>query len=192
MLKLKYDLQDYAKMRLNNTIVKLDDNPARFYYYDGWKYDVLFLDPDLGITRIDIKKDRDRIDITPIKLGYVNSPKDTIFLSRVPCRKWKQGLSPENLYAEGVVLHYFDNSALLEKISKDGSLLSTINRKYPTIHECVESKVPKAFHKDFAIDSNSGLLYSKGRLEIGKLGLHKIILRKNYLYLKDNLMGVLK
>lgn len=192
MPTLKYDIVEYAKRRLHNTIITVDNNPAHIRYDVNWYYFVHYLDKNLGVKRLDLKRNRDKIDITPVQLGFINHRNDAIYLSRMPCRRWTQGLSDENLIVKGIINPRINEYEIFENICNEDYLLQPINNKYPTIHEAIDKRIPTAFGREFGLDPINGRLYYRGNKEIGKLGLNRIILFKKYNFLKSSLMEVIK
>jgi hypothetical protein len=83
-------------------------------------------------------------------LGYINSSlaHQAVWLSRVPLRKWKQGLSSENLYLSPDIIDF-------GSIVADEGLAAMVANTYPTMTDALalflSMKPSVAIHKFFAI-----------------------------------------
>lgn len=135
----------------NHPIYCLGVNPNSVfkmsYYYIG--------DPN---NKLDIGLQDARLTDGPFNLGYINSvpcvndlgePVEQVsFCSRIPVRKWKQGLTPENLYFQGKSLVY--NKACSLKTFSD-----MIRGIYPS-YQLIKNKLGDkpgciAFHRHWAL-----------------------------------------
>lgn len=90
-----YHNTGYAAGRLEGTVVQTTEGvPVLVYEITGSGYAVKILE-----TGKHVLLKPSEVDLTPVKLGWVNDEanKNSYFLSRVPVRAWKQGLSAENL-----------------------------------------------------------------------------------------------
>lgn len=163
-----YDLKDpvnldYARSRLNGTIVRTDDRAVRVETISGrGKVVCTVLRTD---EMIEVKWNN--LDITPVPLGYVNSGGSAFYLTRIPMRRdWKQGLRGNNMGTS--------NGRLLERLS-DRVLAKTIENTYPSFKEVFETMVKeggailsRAFSRNFSITNRLEIEY-KGRFSIGKI-----------------------
>src|SRR5690606_31392271 len=84
----------------------------------------------------------EELDISSIPLGYVNIGRDSIYCSRVPIRRAKQGVSPDNIH---IVSHCNETEMLLRQ-RFDGMfgfdlsyLIPTIEDEYPSVSDVLEA-----------------------------------------------------
>jgi hypothetical protein len=153
-----YTNQVYAAGRLEGTVVNtVDGEPV---YIENVKEDEYVI---RSLSLLQLKRVKpNQIDLTPVKLGWCNVDGTAYYLSRVPVRKWKQGLHPENIAVDGV--HKFGASLPFELVSL--GLHNTIKGVYPSYQGLVKNGVPHkkaAFHRSWAMDYNKSLWY-KGRI----------------------------
>lgn len=167
---------NYARERLSNTIVSLScgapvyvknvslDGTVMYTTLDDWDL--------IKVTTLD------KVDLTPIKLGWVNTPKGLLYTTRVPARKWKQGLSAESFH-----IVYRDEKAVINFPSPH--LINTIKNFYPPLKEVLKYLTPqtkKAFSRNWAV-SNERLMYN-GRV-VGVMSEGKASLQKRDAYLRE-------
>lgn len=154
------DNLQYAKTRLEGTIITYKKEPCLINEVLASKGGV-----SCSYSTYDEvgKASVDDFDLTPIKLGFVNTPYGTGFLSRKPIREdWRQGLRKQNCISYGDVRKEY----LLEL----SSLRKTVLNLYPDLDEAIATN--KAFSRNFRI-SGGDLMYrgdivggvSRGQLE---------------------------
>jgi len=140
---------DYAETRLRNTIVKTVYNTVvlieNFSYDEGKFYctDIL--------AKAGLHLDLEELDMNPVELGFVNSPNNTDYISRMPSRHYKQGLTAQT-YKGGV----YPNKNTFATASMAMCILGI----YPKLIDCVESvscgeAVSRGFSRNFSV-SNTG------------------------------------
>lgn len=178
-----YDNVEYAKGRLKNSIVNLEDGrPVYVIDIDGLEY---VLTQSLVEEERVVVKLTD-LDLTPVKLGWVNFGAHCIYATRIPIRGvWKQGLCRDNVK----FLSPFNNKAHCPMPSP--SLGHTILGQYPTFDSAVRSVIgigkdtkAVAFSRNWAITS-SNLLY-KGRI-VGNHDQGELLLNRQHEYLEETL-----
>ncbi len=107
------------------------------------------------------------LDLSPIPLGFVNTPTHCVYLYRQPARLYKQGLTYENCklcYSRKNLTYYLN------------FLPSTIMNVFPSFDEAWESGIKleningplRAFSRWFAINPHRNQLYYKD-LIVGKI-----------------------
>lgn len=175
---------EYADKRLRNTVVSLRNrNPfwVETVTQKGGK--ILCSGVDLT-TEETLTTSLSNIDLTPIRLGFVNTDTSAIFVCRKPMRKdWRQGLS------ETSTVLYGENSSRFRKTH----LVQCALNRYPTLAEAllqVKNKVvfSSAFSRDFAITGKSsdlGLVYRK--YLVGKIIKGNVVLDKDKFFLQEHL-----
>ena len=174
-----YTNQAYAAGRLEGTIVNTIQGDPVFVEEVKASYYLVKKLTDHKLFEI---KPED-INLIPVKLGWYNDDDDAYYITRVPCRKWKQGLNPENMAIDGV----YKNPIKIKWI--DIKLHNTIKGIYPTYHIVINSlkTVPslkkRAFHRQWAVDKD-GLLWYSGWV-VGHIVNDIPYLTKQNNYLKD-------
>lgn len=131
------------------------------------------------------------------RLGYVNIDGGVVYVSRVPIRRYKVGLSKENTTFSVVNCNYHEGAA--EAVRRLKSLSSIelgdcIMGKYPTLQQAVKliqkGSHAVAFDRQFALQGGS-IYYKKdvvGKLD-KKADVFSIIFKKNYEHLEILLDG---
>ena len=156
---LKDDV-DFIAGRLNNSIVSYNNEPVSVgKVYKDKKGDVLADILDLNDTPYS-GVDIDQLDCRPVKLGFINfTTSDCRYLSRIPHRAWRQGMTVDNTLNYGIDLWRYRLN-----------LRDTILGNYPTFAVANTKKYFTAFHRDFAVKKNLILYKDIGIIgELGKL-----------------------
>ena len=165
-----WDDRQFADGRLRNTVVRtLEGEPI---YIDGFTDEGKLSFHHLKTnkpSRITFKENC--IDISPVKLGYLNIRGGSYYAVRVPKRRWKQGL-------DGSSGGYLNDGKIngINFLEYTDSLYDTIMGIYPSLPEVVKYVKSKggtqAFDRKFALKQLSGenqfRLYYKGSA-VGKL-----------------------
>ena len=178
-----YDRLEEARMRLNNSLIRLSGEP--FYIENVFRNDYDPDDEDIDTEELehepvgpgniyvsgyltayssfvtDIPLDSTRLDFRPVPLGFRNRPQaELCYMERRPYRSYKQGLTVHN---------YDAREARLPRISSP-ELADTIKGNYPSLTsvlDCVESapdlngNLYQPFSRDWAIrvDTHNGVVY---------------------------------
>ena len=166
----------YARERLSQTLVCLNDGTPAYIknvMEDGKVYYSL-------LTDLDGEKEGklSDIDLTPIKLGWVNTNRGIAYTTRVPARKWKQGLSMDIFY----IVYRGDKVNLAFPSSY---LIDTVKNNYPSyksIKETITPTTKKAFSRNWAVDAQA-LMYN-GRV-VGVMDQYTTALNKRDAYLRE-------
>lgn len=130
----------------------------------------------------------DALDLTPVKLGYVNFKDSCIYTCRIPMRRdWKQGLRPNNLNITS--FPPYEDQFLIENTNSMFVLEPTCLGKYPSYRQCVddieETHRARAFSRYFCVDEEGNVSY-KSRTHIGKIEDERSIkLLPTYIHLKE-------
>lgn len=144
---LRYDTAEYAGNRLNESIVTHKDQPVRVLACGGGENKRIVVSVEYLNTGNKSKIPLEDIDLTPVKLGFVNTNRGIGYLARISLRKdWKQGLRMNNLRScFGVGIDDL----------RDIDLYRVIKGKYPSFNTALENTVcdgiPRAFSRNFAI-----------------------------------------
>lgn len=148
-----YSNLEYANERLRGTIVNTKRGPSY----------INFINLN-GIADITLLKNQEvvhipylDIDLTPVQLGYLNLDKTCVFVSRIPSRSWKQGLSQETINYE----------SSKPRAWPPFELYNTIENIYPSFEEArlmvnTKEREKVAFSREFAVGKDQ--LFYCGRL----------------------------
>lgn len=184
-----YDDLDYARKRLDGTLV--NTNGGEPFLVDNITIDgsgtMVCYGTNLSSDTVETVNLSD-IDLSPVKLGFVNIGGRMIYACRKPMRKdWKQGLSLNTLIVYGG-----DKRDLGLR-----GLTKTVMGVYPSFGDCV-SYVRKtknrsmAFSRDFGLSDKGGvttLMYRK--YDVGKLVGDLLVLNPQSFFLEQHLAEAL-
>lgn len=118
------------------------------------------------------------IDLTPVKLGWINYKNGLAYVTRIPTRKWKQGLTSENLH-----IVYVDPGISVRTATKE--MGKTILGDYPSFQKVFQAyteNTKKAFSRNWAF--NSSFVMYNGR-KVGIVQDGEILLYKKDYYLRE-------
>lgn len=177
----------YAGTRLGGSLIrKKDGSPVMVDYVNEDTGEVLVYNHKGKESKVHL----DDLDINPVKLGYCNSENSAAYFSRIPARRYRQGLRQENLGCKKKHSRNF----FVPLNSK--SMANCIRGLYPTLDLCIE-KIENmesnavAWCRDFAVGPKEKMgycLYYKGD-RCGWIDLNKKIpvfsLNKDKNYLKE-------
>jgi hypothetical protein len=166
----------YAHSRLEGTIVRWNNRPVTVGAILGGGNAVV--SPLEDGPAVQMTVEARELDCTPVPLGYVNSQKMSVYCSRMPARRYRQGLSEVTLSCTK------NGGAEMENVPLH-LLVQCITNDYPPYEECVAGGNAKAWHRDWA--SSSKNLYYKGGL-VGVTDKNKgPVLNEKYTYLQEAL-----
>tara|TARA_R110002020_G_scaffold287099_1_gene502555 strand:+ start:8291 stop:8875 length:585 start_codon:yes stop_codon:yes gene_type:complete len=188
-----FDNQRDASMRLSGTVIRGPNGPVRienFFNKDEFTY------YEIGPLGRSPDEKRGALSsglfcIKAFPLGYINHKGASIYICRMPHRRYKQGLSKEAVYVDPRTR--VDISTLLSS----GGFYRMFSNEYPTFYEAVGSLFERdidtlAFHREWAVENRregriiAGLLY-KGK-EVGVFSEEEgFELNKKYEYLNESL-----
>lgn len=190
MLKSLHNV-DHANLRLSRTVVRVKGKPCWVVEVRGdWSAEVRYLDNWKSGIVADIR-DEEVVDVTPVILGFCQIGEIARYLSRMPVRKTKQGLSPESIFAAGGGLPSFYGDAALSK-----QLCATIENDYTSYKKALATIAKGGItslccHKDWAVyytGREPKILY-KYAGAVGKIVDGKVVLDKKYAYLIETLQA---
>ena len=169
---MRYDTDEYARSRLLNTIVLHKGKPVEVGHIEDGKAILQVL----GAGGV-IKAPLSELDLSPIRLGYVNHGGGAHYLKRLPKRRdWRQGLRDNNINKPELL--HLGVARLCEGTYpsfKEACAMVEID------HHCV------AFSRQFAVDDEGEVEY-RGSSNVGHLdeGLGVDLLQQ-YEYLAEAL-----
>lgn len=171
---------EFIEGRLVNTIIQHNGEPsfvARVHKKDPYVYlDLTPLNADLPMYKVNI----DKVDFRPVELGFINFDRhDCRYLSRIPHRAWKQGLTNNNITNHG-----------LDVVRSRVELRKTIINDFPTFAEANKKQHLTAFHRDFCVKNN--IISYKDIGEVATYNAGKFTMVPRYFYLQEYLHEVLK
>lgn len=185
-----YETVEDAHFRLTSSIILYKDRPVYVLNFINNTPRMTCLDMlSQGHITVDLDKEEKLIDITPVRLGYCNIGGKAHYISRMPTRRYKQGLTSENVSCRTV-----DRDVLTTK-----ELARTIMGQYPKIpvakDAILKSCSSMAFHRCFALRKGQNgakhfsLMY-KGR-EVGVLKGEIFTFGQGFFHLESLLREVL-
>jgi hypothetical protein len=103
------------------------------------------------------------------RLGFINIKGSVLFLSRIPIRRYKVGLTSENIVIRTPPVFFPDGGAVATRTVKELhciELADCIMGKYPTLPQAYASlegtRGAKAFDRQFAVTSEGQIIYKMG------------------------------
>lgn len=142
---------DHAGMRFSRTIIRYKGKPCWVDNVNGdFSADARYLKDNKSFQIPDIRN-KEEIDVVPVPLGFCDVEGIARYLTRMPCRRTKQGLAQEALYCEGDGVPDFYR---MRQYSK--ALEKTINNVYSCFKEAYvkvgkDLVVSQAFHRNWAV-----------------------------------------
>ena len=127
-----------------------------------------------------------QLDISPVRLGYINYLGDTFYIVRTPMRNdWRQGFRHSNLMQ-------INNGENFPPNLPYANMYDTIHDKFPTYYECLDKvsnpdsdTISMAWHRDWSLGPDYRV-YNKGR-KVGKIKDGQPLLKKTFAYLQESL-----
>lgn len=182
MTKIVYAGADHARGRLVDTLIRVGDEPCIVLGVGG--------NIHLSLDVVMIKDEEHRVvnlddaNLEPVPLGNVNGEFGFGYASRIPHRRWKQGLRKEAIFLEHSPWR-FEGVKLRSK-----SLRDTILGIYPSFDEAINKLGGDvrgyAFSRSFGVgfnDKRELKLFYKGN-EIGDVG-DNIYIKPEFFFLKE-------
>lgn len=183
-----WDNQGDAQMRTAGSIVRWKGDPVyikEVYINDNRKVAARMVNLRTGKQHRSILASKDW-DWTPVPTGFVNVRSRTFYVSRVPIRKWKQGLHRDNV-------KIVPQNPGGRDIIRTAEFAACVRRDYPSFEECMtrlddKIAVSWAFHPEWAVERDpSGLTWLLHRSrKVGWLQDDEAKLGEEYGYLKES------
>lgn len=178
-----YELIDYARGRLDDTVIMIDGSPSFIKMVTGNR-ELVFRNLTLDDGGA-ISMDSDKVDLTPIPLGYLNSVFGASYLVRLAQRRWKQGLDKRAVMVRG-------KDCRREDWFYTEDMEQCLTNVYPSFEEAkalaIKDDITVAFNKRWAISAKDSLFH-RGML-VGTCK-KKVSLQKVYKYLQEILEEVI-
>lgn len=159
-----------AQMRLDGTIIRIGRWPIKVSgidtrYGDNDEESMMLFYKFLKSNREDqTELIEENVNVEPVPLGYVNLDTESIYVQRIPDRRWKQGLCEDGLHAIG-------RASLIREVFRNGACLAdTILNIYPSLEMALDTiQHPQAI--SIAFSRKFGLLKGRrGPLKLMNIG----------------------
>jgi len=149
-----YQNSSYAAERLNNSLV--NSLCGRVFFVREVQCNRVLNVFDIR-SREEVVINLDDVDPIPVQLGFCNWKKSAYFLSRKPIRKWKQGLTTENLSVDG------KNSGSGPDIMQS-AIADVVQNIYPSVPKAMASLKKGSLLKvgvarNWALDNSGAVFY---------------------------------
>ncbi len=180
---MKYKNLGYAWNRLHNTYI-FHDGHVRLVTDMGVEYGLRLAAPGLPAVRVKLED----LDLTPLRLGYVNYHGFSTYICRTPMRRdWRQGARSSNCVTQHVYGEERGPNGLAELLANS---THCVKGEYPSFLECLdlveETHNSWAFNRNFSLTDNGEVLF-KGTAKVGKFTGDKVKLSNKYDYLIEEL-----
>lgn len=189
-----YDNQDNVSMRLLNSVIRVGTTPV--FVIDITRTELKYKSLSSGRENI-ISLKSPRLNLLPVPLGYINYRAGAHYLSRIPQRKYKQGLAYESLKMEGM--------SRGKEVLRSKALARCIAGEYPNHEEVIRrikdgENINLAFSRQFAIGEAPTFEGTGGALSLLFRGRRvgevtkkndELKLVPRFIYLQEKLIGVL-
>jgi len=174
-----YETVEDARTYISNSIIRHKGVPVRINNIsEGGRV--------IGHTIPDLKPVKHPMEdkgwnIRPIQLGYAEMAGGWVYLSRIPRRKWKQGLHEQSVH---IISGGTRHPVALDEVNLPG----LVDKHYPSLNEAVEMSEEEgntvAFSPNFAI--KRAKVFYKGR-EVGEFNHGYPRLSKEFNWLREAL-----
>jgi len=192
--KIFFDI-DHAYRYLTESIISIKGKPVKIISIEKNNGEIDLVYMPLYFSKVNNRQYRlpisnIDIDMTPVRLGFVNSNilgmKNVVRTFRKPSRQWRIGLTPNNLLT--IPDYPIDNRHnLLLSIG----MYNTILNNYPTLEETLKKvkdrKISVAFSRNFCIMANGELEYININTPIGEVKRDSLKLFDYFTFLSEQL-----
>ena len=184
---MRYESAGDVKLRLQGSLVRVNNTPVYVREVLGENQVAVYN----CITGDNAKVKVSDLDLQPVQLGYTISDGDVLYVTRKPTRRYKQGLTSENMVVRDVL------TGRLSKLRiDDEGLAKTVVGTYPTVEEafqqCRNGKAIVPFSREWAVANYKEELcvMHKGNV-VGYVGDDNVMLSPDKYFLKESLMEAL-
>ena len=194
---MKLDFYDvhHASNYLTESIIRVAGHPVYVMEVGGRPYRLSYVPTDdMYNTRTSktIMLDDEDVDLEPIPLGLCNYRSCSAYLTRIPRRAWKVGLTTRALHITWIR----DNPGLGTDILWSENFVQMVKGRYPVLDttKLLGSGQPSfAFDRHFTVvkERNAFKVYYKWRNDecIGEYSIDRrsIVLKEKFCYLRESL-----
>lgn len=184
---MRYESENDINLRLKGSLVRKGNEPV-------------LVEDAIGNNKVAVyncftgnkeKVGIEDLDLTPVPLGFVLTKNGLSYVSRKPTRKYKQGLTQENMRSVDV-LEGVENRVRLH----DESMINAIMGVYPSVEEafqrCRNGEKVVPFSRHWAVANHKDELCVFHKTEVvGYVGDNSVVLSPDKYYLKESLMEAL-
>lgn len=184
---MRYESEADVKLRLQQSLVRKGKEPVYVQAVENKDTVVIHNCVTGRKERVDVSE----LDLSPVPLGYVISDGEVVYVTRKPTRRYKQGLTTENMVVRDVLRNRFTKLSVNDK-----GLCKTVLGTYPSVEEafqeCRNGKDIIPFSREWAVANYKDELcvMHKGNV-VGYVGDESVMLSPDKYYLKESLMEVL-
>lgn len=184
---MRYETQEDVNLRLNKSLVRKGDVPVYVQAVEDRETVVVHN----CFTGRKEKLSVAELNLTPVPLGYFITDDEVCYASRKPTRRYKQGLTNENVR----VLTAFNKRAIAVSMNDKG-LCKAIMGHYPSIEEafqrCREGADIVPFSREWAVANYKDELCVMYKCEVvGYVGDNNVMLLPEKYFLKESLTEAL-
>lgn len=184
---MRYESENDVNLRLKSSLVRKGNEPVYVQAVEDKETVVVHNCHTGRKERIEVEK----LNLTPVPLGYVITGGDVVYVTRKPTRKYKQGLTNDNSSAK----HVLTGRPVAVRMNDEG-LAKTIMGEFPSIEEafqrCREGADIIPFSRNWAVANCKDELCVMYKCEVvGYVGDNSVMLSPDKYYLKESLMEAL-
>lgn len=182
---MRYESTDDVKLRLGSSLVrKMDGSPVYVQGVESRNEVVVHNCHSGRKERLSVEE----LDLTPVPLGYVESDGEVMYVTRKPTRRYKQGLTTENMVVRDVMRNSFTRLPVNDK-----GLCKAIMNNYPKVEEafqeCRAGKRIVPFSREWAVANyKDDLCVMHKGIVVGYVGDDNVMLSPDKYFLKESLM----
>lgn len=146
---------------LSNTICRYQGVPVLVKAFDAKIVELYTLRDESQYIKA-VKHDDEELDISTPPLGYAQVRKNQVtYVTRVPLRRWKQGIHADNIKTSSLPNSQLPNRgvSVMTKVFED-----MIVGRYPRMEDCIQELIKmkeygeKAISRDCALSINKGVI----------------------------------
>jgi hypothetical protein len=184
-----FDNKRDAEMRINKSVVMYKKRPV---YITGISEKLYCTAHELGDPGAEhrFKVTSRLLDLKPVKTGYLNLERNTVYLVRTPVRRWKQGLNAENIRIHADVA---GGARLLDTVSMRNCILNAYPKYPEAIASIREGWRSIAFHRHYAMSAGpAGLVFLLYRGDkVGWIKDDSPVISDEYRFIEEELQEVI-
>lgn len=162
-----YDTVEYARSRLIETIIRIDNTPVLVMDIDGTNDNITVHYEHLLHSNGTHTAPLKQFNLDPVELGYVNHKNKASYLCRAPMRRdWRQGAR---------IMNMIDVDGYQPRGIPYRVIAQTIMGNYPKWKSCLDTISSKdvvsvAFHREFSV-SKAGIINYKGIVDVANTNM---------------------
>ncbi len=190
-----YETAEEANLRLSGTVFMRGDQVVECTQAYGNPILVTLTSGPNFREPNDVRLDDPSLNYRDLKCGYVNLAGGAVYLSRRPCRRYKQGLSRENVFVSSEF--HTGQRPTFNVVARDPGFRDLQRGIFPSIEEACQRLTaegdihPKsvAIKREFALARDNFredfiLLYKDARVAFGQ-DVKQLMLPREYKHLKE-------